>query len=230
MSIASNRILDFTNHGYVVLQGALCFLCESEGASGEGLGRDSLHTCQFCPSLVLSSHDRGRLLNHIGAHILFDSRIDHLSTPCGFCLSPGESCVMYVKKGRGAREGDRLDFDRSRCPAKYSLSVARTAKVSSRSPCSNVPLRCPLCLKHAAAVWKYNMRYHLTRAHQQDPEQHSSLWKLSDPEMTGMKALYEAKPRSSKRKRRTEKASTFAKQISEGHVCKLALRYAIAIW
>ncbi|TFK81390.1 hypothetical protein K466DRAFT_502203 [Polyporus arcularius HHB13444] len=209
-----------------IVLGGLCFLCETEGASAEGLGRESLHMCQFCPSLVLSSRDRGTLLNHVGAHILFDPRVDCFSTPCGFCLSPSDSCVMYVKKGKGAHQGDRLDFDRSRCPAKYSLSITRTSKESSRSPCSNVPLRCPLCPKNSAAVWKYNMRYHLARAHQQDPEQYTSLWKLSDAETAAMKALYEAKSRSTKRKRQTEKASKFAKEISEGHVCKLALRYA----
>ncbi len=205
--------------------GQLCFLCETEGAANDGHGRNQHRLCPLCPSLLISAKERGVLLNHIGAHILHDPRIDRNATPCGFCLSSGDACAIYVKRGKGAKSGDILDMQRTRCPSKYKLSIARTSTSTLTSPCTNVPLRCPYCPKGSPAVWKYNMPCHLRRAHRLDPEAFASIWKPSTSESESMKKLLDGKPRDSKRKRKMTKAAKTAEMVSEAHVCKIALRY-----
>ncbi|KAJ6615714.1 hypothetical protein B0H10DRAFT_2039837 [Mycena sp. CBHHK59/15] len=39
---------------------------------------------------------------------------------------------------------------------RFNYNVAATS--STKSPCSNIPLRCPECDTKAPAVWRYNSR------------------------------------------------------------------------
>ena len=50
---------------------------------------------------------------------------------------------------------------------KYSYGVA--AESSPSSPCSNVPIACPLCSSAAPAIWKYFMKAHFQETHKSAP-------------------------------------------------------------
>lgn len=113
---------------------------------------------------------------------------------------------------------------RSRCPRKYKLINSVASASTARSPSSNVPLPCPLCPNGAQAVWKYNLPHHLHRIHKADPERFASLWRVTDQERTWLKALRQATPRKTKRKRKQAKAAQTATCISEAHTCKMAIR------
>ncbi|KAF8992315.1 hypothetical protein BDQ17DRAFT_1254088 [Cyathus striatus] len=41
---------------------------------------------------------------------------------------------------------------------KFSYHVA--IESSASSPCSNVPMSCPVCPKEDSAIWKYSMKQH----------------------------------------------------------------------
>ncbi|KAE9393285.1 hypothetical protein BT96DRAFT_944025 [Gymnopus androsaceus JB14] len=67
-------------------------------------------------------------------------------------------------------------------------------KSTQLSPCSNVPLICKLCSIGAAAVWHYDMKYHLMNIHPTaDLSQYKYLWNMSDNEKTGMKNIWKAR-------------------------------------
>lgn len=203
---------------------ALCFLCEMEDTS-TSTNPGKCDMCPLCPDVLLSSRQQNVALNHIAAHIIHDTtRVDPLSNPCGFCLSAGDTCAIYLKKSRGARGGFSIDMHRSRCPRKYKLINSVASASTARSPSSNVPLPCPLCPNGAQAVWKYNLPHHLHRIHKADPERFASLWRVTDQERTWLKALRQATPRKTKRKRKQAKAAQTATCISEAHTCKMAIR------
>ena len=60
----------------------------------------------------------------------------------------------------------------------YSYSVA--AELSPSSPCSNVPIHCPICPKSSPAIWKYFMRSHFKEKHKALLTKHEHLWKISN--------------------------------------------------
>lgn len=119
--------------------------------------------CAQCvPSVKLDLSQGQRVLEHIGAHILFDAKIDRAAEPCGLCLRPPHQCKWFVVKGRGSKANMRVDNERS---------------------CSNVPLRCPLCSRAEPAVWRYNLHQHIIAVHPtSSPADYSDLWTISDTE------------------------------------------------
>lgn len=204
---------------------ALCFLCETEDTS-TSTNTGKCDMCPLCPDVLLSGRQQNVALNHIAAHIVHDTtRVDPLANPCGFCLSTGDACAIYLKKSRGARGGFSIDMNRSRCPRKYKLVTSVASASTTRSPSSNVPLPCPLCPNGAQAVWKYNLPHHLRRIHKADPDRFASLWRITEQERSWLKALQQAAPRQTKRKRKQAKAAQTATCISEAHTCKMAVRY-----
>jgi len=56
------------------------------------------------------------------------------------------------------------------------------------SPCSNIPIICPLCSKLDPAVWCYNIKYHFIQAHPNaDLKKYTNLWDLENFEILEMK-------------------------------------------
>ena len=61
----------------------------------------------------------------------------------------------------------RLD---SNCPYHYQNMVyAKASKSSDRTPCTNIPLTCPMCPRdqqgHQPTFWKYNFIFHMSNKH-----------------------------------------------------------------
>lgn len=190
----------------------------------------NLYLCPYCPSLPLSISDRRKVLEHTGTHILHDPVIDRDAMPCGFCLSTGLICVVYLEKGRGRQSGYHIDLTKTRCLNKFKFSVSRFSKTSKRHFCTNVPLLCPRCPPKSPAIWKYNFARHLKIAHRvTDLEPYGSEITLSNNEITKMQDLFQSPPtqRNAKRKRQETKRNLM--NISQAHRCTMTLRYNISL-
>lgn len=106
------------------------------------------------------------------------------------------------------------------------------AKSTSSSPCSNVPLRCPVCYaadESSPAVWRYNLLAHFEESHPREPKsKYESLWKLDKEEEGLLRSIYRRrhevpKERQGKLKKAASKALPFP--ISESTGTQLAMRY-----
>ena len=122
--------------------------------------------CEHCsPAVALDPKKVIKVLEHIGAHILFNNNLILSLEPCGLCLRPSPSCVFYLRKGKGAGSSCQVDLRCSRCPRLQRFSYQSASIEAPNSPCTNVPIVCPLCPSTASAVWKYNMRAHFSKHH-----------------------------------------------------------------
>jgi hypothetical protein len=54
-------------------------------------------------SLFLTVKPPGKLVEHIVTHILHDPMVKARYCPCGFCGGSGDSCVVYIAKGKGSQ-------------------------------------------------------------------------------------------------------------------------------
>ncbi|KAF6755551.1 hypothetical protein DFP72DRAFT_811246 [Ephemerocybe angulata] len=188
--------------------GRVCFLGDMGDKDLTDIASANTAECSQCtPAVKLDLSQGQRVLEHVGCHVLFDPLATESSPePCGLCLRSPDRCKWFVAKGRGAKSNLRVDSERSvGCgrPVSYVYGVAATS--SAASPCSNVPLRCPLCSKADPAVWRYNLHHHLVTAHPtSSPADFASLWKISDSEMAAMKKLWaNRQPKAPKRARKS---------------------------
>jgi hypothetical protein len=123
---------------------------------------------------------------------------------------------LVKRKGR-----DHIDMTNSRCPNLVKVTLRKASQSSPRSPCSNVPLRCPLCIKTDAAIWKYNLQSHLIQVHQcTDLSIYEPLYMISNDETTLMRAVYLTKPR-----RTHKRAPVKLLAVSDAHSTRLTLRF-----
>lgn len=159
----------------------------------------------------------------MGAHILHDSRMKDANNPCGLCLNLGSLCaIRLVRRGKS---GDQIDMVNSRCPNLYKISLKHAAKFSKTSPCTNTPIRCPLCPKVSDAIWKYNICSHIANVHRGDISLYQDLYTISNEESVLMKAAFLSKPRKTKRKKTTQNLL----KISESHSTRVTLSTILPI-
>ena len=143
------------------------FLCETAGGerSIDSLTSES-NKCAHCrPPVSWDPRKPQKVLEHVAQHILFDKSLDHSLEPCGFCLRPSPSCVFVLRKGKGTGSSCQVDEKRSRCPNFRQFAYRSASTESKNSPCTNVPMVCPLCPSIEPAVWKYNMEQHFAVRH-----------------------------------------------------------------
>ncbi|TFK65680.1 hypothetical protein BDN72DRAFT_962369, partial [Pluteus cervinus] len=189
----------------------------------EHLGKGDLVDCPLC-TFNLDLAQGQRVLEHIGAHILFDARVDRALDPCGPCLLPAAACRYFLKKGKGAKAGLKIDTDLSHgcilIKCKFSYRVA--AKSSPSSPSSNIPLACPICPKAAPAVWRYNLKRHLRTVHPlvgPKGETYHDLYKLDPSESEGMKNIWVR--REKQVVKRIKKSDSTPLVVSEAHRARI---------
>jgi len=158
------------------------------------------------------------LVRHVSAHILHDVRLKDSESPCGFCLSTGTTCIIYLI--RGSKGTMSIDMKNSRCLHLRKISLKAAATFTHTSKCSNHPLACPLCLPKSPAVWKYNLHSHIIKSHPTaDVELYKTYFDISPDEITLMKGIFRTAPRRSKKSR-----DATALPISDGHSTRMALR------
>lgn len=155
-----------------------------------------LQTCRFCPAVDLSILNGPEHIRHVSAHILHDVRVKDAETPCGLCLSSSAGCTIKLSKGS-------IDITRSRCPMLRTFNIRMASEFKRTSPCTNHPLECPLCDPGAPAIWKYNLRAHLSSAHASaNVELYKGLYEITSDESTLMKAALLLKTRTTAKKRK----------------------------
>jgi hypothetical protein len=147
---------------YFATPGQACFIYELEPNSHAPPGGTETHSlCSKCGSQVLVDQANGQcLLEHMGAHMLYDPSIDHSQELCGLCLRLAPMCMIFLKKGWGAAAGYSVDISQSTCINLMCFNYATAAWSSEVSPCSNIPILCPLCPTNSLAVWRYSMHSH----------------------------------------------------------------------
>ncbi|KJA13394.1 hypothetical protein HYPSUDRAFT_151636, partial [Hypholoma sublateritium FD-334 SS-4] len=71
---------------YRSAEGHACFVCERDIAGGDTT-READNTCPYCRHTVpLDALNGPMLISHTGSHILHDTRLKDVESPCGFCL------------------------------------------------------------------------------------------------------------------------------------------------
>jgi len=193
------------------------------------VGNANTRDCPLCPtsaSVTLDLTQAQRVLEHIGAHILFDSSVSEMSEPCGLCLQPSAVCQYYMKKGKGALGTPKIDYDRSQgCATKCKFSYAVASRSTSSSPCSNVPLSCPVCPKNSPAVWRYNFGYHAKTSHpglSASDTNYKSIYELAVSEREEMLKIWERRENVSVK--RPRKSNFPPLVISDAHRASIPTR------
>jgi hypothetical protein len=150
--------------------------------------------CPRCsPTITLDLSQGQRVLEHIGSHILYDPAVIQAIEPlCGLCLRPSQLCQYYLAKGKGANRNLRINLKTSKgCLIKMNYSYGIAAESTASSPCSNVPIHCPICPKTNPAIWKYFMKVHFEEKHKTlDLTKYEHIWKLSNFKKSEMKKIW----------------------------------------
>ncbi|KAG6815696.1 hypothetical protein H0H93_009164, partial [Arthromyces matolae] len=125
--------------------------------------------CKICPEKDIRID---KMRKHVGAHILCSFRkvidmeplrVEIGQDPCGWCGLEGCWTRLSTKK----RGGIQIS---SNCPYHHAKLVYNDARqFIPREPCTNVPVRCPLCPADGTGerptVWKYNAMGHIEAFH-----------------------------------------------------------------
>ncbi|KAF9001173.1 hypothetical protein BDQ17DRAFT_1426738 [Cyathus striatus] len=153
--------------------GYACFVCETDCDIGD-IGHLDTSECMRCsPPTTLDLTQGQRILEHMGAHILFDPDV-------------------VKSKGKGANGKVRINQQSSNgCMMKTRFSYNVAADSTASSPCSNVPISCPICPSSEPAVWKYFMKRHFEDRHgSQRIKDHSHLWHITPFENDEMRRIW----------------------------------------
>jgi hypothetical protein len=114
-------------------------------------------------------------------------------------------CAVYVAKSKGSQGAHYVDVSKSRCKNGnvVKLSLGSGEKATIHSPCTNVPLACPLCPSVAPAIWKYNVLEHISQVHptaDASSDAYKLLYDIGPFEVSVLKVLWLKKPRHIARK------------------------------
>ena len=172
--------------------GKSCFVCEDDENLLD-VSKWNTRDCPACgPEISLDLSQGQRLLEHMGAHILHDPNLERSIERCGLCLRPAPLCLLYLKKSKSAAKTLKIDQDRSICVTKINFSYSVASQSTKSSPCSNVPILCPLCSdKKDPAIWTYYAKTHFEKKHSTaDLSRYAHLWTLSNFETGEMKKIW----------------------------------------
>ncbi|KAJ7036429.1 hypothetical protein C8F04DRAFT_894169, partial [Mycena alexandri] len=115
--------------------------------------------CTKCdPPVSFSLKNKQLILQHNGAHILFDPSINRSDQPCGLCLRPFPVCNFVLTSGQGTDSARQVNWKLSSCLRQLSFSMAAAMKWSLKSPCTNYLIFCPL--RCGLVIWTYNIEAH----------------------------------------------------------------------
>ncbi|KAJ7455119.1 hypothetical protein FB451DRAFT_1049058, partial [Mycena latifolia] len=143
--------------------GKACFHIELDLRNGNGRGEfmasGAPFVCTKCfPTVKISNKNFQRVLEHNGAHILFDKTIMDVDQPCGLCLRPYPMCTFVFQKSDGNAAARQIDWSRSTCLNPLKFQMAAAMRSSENSPCTNYLVLCPL--QCGFLVWTYNLTAH----------------------------------------------------------------------
>ncbi|KAF7358011.1 hypothetical protein MVEN_00848200 [Mycena venus] len=99
-------------------QGKACFLCKND-SNGHSIDPEPQKCCSKCtPPVPLDISQGQRILEHCGAHLLYDSSINRQHEHCGLRMRLTPMCVFHLKKSNGKPQ---IDWDKSTCLLKVSI-------------------------------------------------------------------------------------------------------------
>lgn len=200
-------------------------MAEAEDQARSGY-RDQF-LCFRCPTIFIEKGPK--LLEHMSGHLLYDNYFTNMlrENPCSLCLSTGGKCGIRLRKTRGRDGAWVIDMDASHCKNLCRISLGHAGKASKSSPCTNIPLNCPLCPNPSDAIWQYSFFAHLRYVHPNaDPNCYKDLYIISDEERAQMKEKYNAKSRLGHKR----KAKVMAPlSIADEHTSRVALQY-VPFW
>jgi hypothetical protein len=201
-----------------------CFVCDEKPSNVDTNNLNESCDCARCgPSVVLNWKNGQRVLEHMGAHILHDSRLDSSEERCGLCLRPAPMCQVYLRKARGTAGSVSVDRKKSSCVNMIQFNYATASTSSEASPCSNVPIACPLCPGNSPAVWTYSLHAHFRGRHRlQSPAHFPIRVSLSQSEKDGMQQVWKSRFKV-QRRRKTKPKNKPSLVISEAHRTRLYL-------
>jgi hypothetical protein len=199
-------------------------VCESAGEMNS-IVVDGQANCLMCgPAARLDWKNTQRVLEHMGAHILYDAKLNSSEERCGLCLKPAPMCHIYLKKGRGSQAKYSMDQKKSNCPNLVRFNYTNTATSSESSPCSNIPIVCPLCSTGSPAVWMYSLHAHFRERHRLTSVAHyPSRILLSQFEKDGMNCVWKACFKQHKSYHSKKKPRNPPLLISQAHRLKLSI-------
>ncbi|KAK0450572.1 uncharacterized protein EV420DRAFT_1705203, partial [Desarmillaria tabescens] len=196
--------------------GQACFVCEQDGKEREVI---DAAMCTYCQPSVPLDKSAPRVLEHIGAHVLFDSNVDNDLEPCGLCLRPSPICTWYLRRSKGT--GYQVDWKKSTCTNRIRFNYNVAAASSNTSPCSNIPIQCQHCPDKSPAVWSYNMVVHIKNKHPHvQPSSYKGAHETDEFEKGLMKNIW-----TNRHKRKEERKTQGGRRlvISEVHSSRLTL-------
>ena len=144
------------------LEGKGCFVLEDVGIDAAVIKHSRLACTRCQPTITFNTKHQQHIIEHNGAHILFDHSIDCSMKPYGLCLHPTPLCKIYLKKLKGRMGNITINIRASSCPNLVKFSIVIAAEFSDASPCTNHPFRCPKCPDSSPVVWSYMFCDHLT--------------------------------------------------------------------
>ncbi|KAN0131280.1 hypothetical protein V8E53_010984 [Lactarius tabidus] len=170
--------------------GGACFVCKVLNEATDNL--DGQADCSRCgPSVKLDWKHTQHVLKHMGAHIFYDRTMNTSEEYCGLCLCPSLMCQIYLTKGCGTGGSFSVDQSKLTCPNLVHFNYKSAARSSEKSPCSNVPIICPLCLAGNPTVWTYSIHSHYRTCHQLTSIAHFQTHvELSQSKKYGMKRVW----------------------------------------
>lgn len=184
-----------------------------------------MNSCSLCPqNFEFSSKLGHRVLEHVGAHVLYDPTISREDEPCGLCFRPSSICRIFLARALGGKL--KIHAGRSAgCGNSQTFRYGVAAESTPTNLCSNVPVLCPICPeKTSPAVWKYNLRAHISSKHlTASLTRYAHLWEITKFEQGQMLSFW--RERLIPVVRRTSKADNNSLKfvISEAHTSTIAL-------
>ncbi|KAF8134766.1 hypothetical protein K438DRAFT_2031344 [Mycena galopus ATCC 62051] len=211
-------------------RGKACFHVQPN-VTGTGHGQfgfrsaQSAFECTKCyPAVPIQTTTYQCVLEHNGAHILFDESLMAADQPCGLCLRPFPMCIFAFQKRAGSAAARQIDWETSTCLNPLKFQMAAAMKSTEGSPCTNYLLQCPL--QCGMVVWTYNLPAHYKSSHKlKSTDNLPVFYKMADLEMERMKTIWETRQNyPTKRATTNKKKAKAALRISDAHRSIMAMR------
>ncbi|KAH9050407.1 hypothetical protein EDB83DRAFT_2522604 [Lactarius deliciosus] len=200
-------------------EGMACFVCNEKLSNYMDTNSQG---CSRCGS-TMDWKKGQRVLEHMGAHILFDGMLDSSKELCGMCLCPASMCQIYLRKAHRTAGSVSVDRKKSKCINMTHFNYATACTSSEASPCSNIPIICSRCPDNSSAVWTYSLYAHFREQHRiQSLDDFPITIRLSQSEKDGMRKVWNLWFKAPKQCKKKLNQPSLA--ISEAHRAQLYLQ------
>ena len=122
---------------------------------GSSQSKSVLLACKLCPEKVPANLMRC----HVAKHLVVTPDLVKAST-CGFCGLCDKGCTTTLKTTKKS-----IKVQSNSLLQPLSISYKAACKASSRSPSTNMPVKCDDCTGMDVFVWKYSMPAHYADIH-----------------------------------------------------------------